>query len=98
LLREVLRITIFDTQIQLMKNNSFAFQRQNYLLLIAGLAVVVLGFIVMSGGGSEDPNEFSEEIFSFRRITLAPIMVLAGYGLVMYAIMKKPKADHKQEA
>ena len=52
----------------------------------------------MSGGGSEDPNEFSEEIFSFRRITLAPIMVLAGYGLVMYAIMKKPKADHQQEA
>ncbi|MDA0883132.1 MAG: DUF3098 domain-containing protein [Flavobacteriales bacterium] len=81
-----------------MKNKSFAFQRQNYLLLIAGLVVVILGFIVMSGGGSEDPNEFSEEIFSFRRITLAPIMVLGGYGLVMYAIMKKPKADHKQEA
>lgn len=98
MLREVLRITIFDTQIHLMKNKSFAFQRQNYLLLIAGLVVVILGFIVMSGGGSEDPNEFSEEIFSFRRITLAPIMVLGGYGLVMYAIMKKPKADHKQEA
>lgn len=81
-----------------MKNKSFAFQRQNYLLLIAGLVVVILGFIVMTGGGSEDPNEFSEEIFSFRRITLAPIMVLGGYGLVMYAIMKKPKADHKQEA
>lgn len=98
MLREVLRITIFDTQILPMKNKSFAFQRQNYLFLIGGLAVVIFGFILMSGGGSEDPNEFSEEIFNFRRITLAPIMVLGGYGLVMYAIMKKPKADHKQEA
>lgn len=61
--------------------------------MLAGLGVVILGFILMSGGGSDDPEVFSEAIFSFRRITLAPLLVLAGYGLVMYAIMKKPKPD-----
>jgi hypothetical protein len=49
----------------------------------------------MSGGGSDDPNAFSDKIFSFRRITLAPLIVLGGYGLVMYAIMKKPAKDKK---
>lgn len=63
-----------------------------------GLVVVILGFILMSGGGSEDPNEFSDAIFSFRRITLAPIVVLSGYGLVMYAIMKKPNSKSEKEA
>lgn len=81
-----------------MKNKSFAFQRQNYLFLMIGLVVVILGFILMSGGGSEDPNEFSDAIFSFRRITLAPIVVLSGYGLVMYAIMKKPNSKTEKEA
>lgn len=65
------------------------FQKQNYVLLLAGLGIVILGFILMSGGGSSDPNQFSDEIFSFRRITLAPLVVLFGYGFVMYAILKK---------
>lgn len=71
----------------------FPFNRHNYTLMLVGLGVVILGFILMSGGGSDDPEVFSEAIFSFRRITLAPLLVLAGYGLVMYAIMKKPKTD-----
>lgn len=65
------------------------FDRAKYRLLIAGLLVTVLGFILMIGGGSPDPNEFSYDIFSFRRITLAPLLVLAGFGIQFYAIMKK---------
>jgi hypothetical protein len=69
----------------------FAFSKQNYMILIAGFVMVIVGFVLMSGGGSEDPNEFSDAIFSFRRISLAPMVVLAGYAVVIYAIMKKPK-------
>jgi len=75
-------------------DKEFAFQKHNYILLLVGLLIVVLGFFLMSGGGSEDPTKFSEEIFSARRITVAPIVVLIGYGFVMYAIMKKPKAKN----
>lgn len=69
-----------------------AFGRQNYMLLIIGLALIFVGFILMIGGGSDDPNLFNEKIFSFRRITLAPILVLAGFVVEIFAIMKKPKA------
>ena len=62
------------------------------MLLIIGLALIFVGFILMIGGGSDDPNLFNEKIFSFRRITLAPILVLAGFVVEIFAIMKKPKA------
>ena len=63
--------------------------KKNYLLIIVGCLVTLLGFVLMSGGGSDDPNVFNEdELFSFRRITLAPFMVLLGYGIVLYGIMK----------
>lgn len=78
-----------------MQKPTFPFSRQNYMLILTGLVVVVLGFILMSGGGSDDPSIFNEAIFSTRRITLAPIVVLAGYGVIMYAILKKPKADRQ---
>ena len=52
------------------------------------MAILVIGYILMSGGKSEDPNVFSEAIFNFRRITLAPIVVLTGYGTIFYAILK----------
>lgn len=71
--------------------------RHNYRLMIIGVAVVVVGYILMIGGGSDDPNEFSEEIFSFRRITLAPIVVLVGYGLIFYAILSRKKGSDKPE-
>lgn len=64
---------------------------KNYLWMLIGFAIIVLGFILMSGGGSKDPNVFSQEIFSFRRITLAPILVLAGFGVEIFAIMKRFK-------
>lgn len=63
----------------------------NYKMILIGFGIVILGFILMMGGGSEDPNVFNEDIFSFRRITLAPIVVLVGFGFVFWAIMRKPK-------
>lgn len=68
----------------------FAFGKQNYKLLFVGLALIFAGFLLMIGGGSDDPNEFNESIFNFRRLTLAPILVLAGYVVEIFAIMKKP--------
>ncbi len=70
---------------------SFALGRENYILLAIGFAIIVVGFLLMLGGKSDDPNVFSEKIFSFRRITLAPIVVLAGFVFEIWAIMKKPK-------
>ena len=70
--------------------DDFAFGRENYILMIAGIALIVVGYMLMSGGKSTDPNIFNEkEIFSFRRITLAPIVVLIGYAVEVYAIIKK---------
>jgi hypothetical protein len=70
-------------------NEEFLFGKTNYVVLLIGLAVIGLGFLLMSGGGSDDPNVFSEEIFNFRRIRLAPTVVLAGFGVVIYSIFKK---------
>ncbi len=69
----------------------FAFGRINYMLMLTGIGLILLGFLLMSGGKSEDPNVFNPEIFSFRRITLAPIVVMAGFILNIYAIVKKAK-------
>ncbi len=73
------------------EKSNFALGRENYKLLAIGFAIIVAGFLLMLGGKAENPNEFSEEIFSFRRITLAPIVVLAGFIFEIWAIMKKPK-------
>ena len=70
----------------------FAFTKQNYKLLLIGLAFILVGFLLMIGGGSDDPNVFSDKIFSFRRLTLAPILILIGYVIEIFAIMKKPKS------
>ncbi|MFV0590126.1 MAG: DUF3098 domain-containing protein [Draconibacterium sp.] len=71
----------------------FALGKENYKLLAIGFAIIILGFILMAGGGSHDPNVFSEKIFSFRRITLAPILLFIGFVFEIYAIMKKPKEE-----
>ena len=71
-------------------------QGQGHRALVIGFAIIVLGFILMVGGKSEDPGIFNEnEVFSFRRITLAPIIVLAGFIFEIWAIMKKPKSKSK---
>ncbi|SHN43044.1 DUF3098 domain-containing protein [Chitinophaga sp. CF418] len=68
------------------------FAKENYKFMIAGLAIVVVGFLLMMGGNSDDPNSFKpEEVYSFRRITLAPIVIVLGLIVEIYAIMRKPK-------
>jgi hypothetical protein len=71
----------------------FPLQKENYILLIIGFAIIMIGFLLMMGGKSDDPNVFNPEIFSFRRITLAPIVVLFGFVFEIWAIMKKPKTE-----
>lgn len=68
----------------------FIFKKKNYMWMIIGLAVIVLGFVLMAGGGSNDPAVFNEAIFSWRRIRLAPTLVLIGFGIEMYAILLNP--------
>lgn len=69
------------------------FGKENYIWIIAGLVVMLIGLLLMIGGNSKDPNVFSNnEVYSFRRITLAPIFILAGLGLEVFAIFRKPKA------
>jgi len=71
---------------------NFALGKENYLLLIIGLVIIIIGFFLMTGGKSDDPNVFNgKELFSFRRITLAPVIVLFGFLFEIWAIMKKPK-------
>ena len=66
-----------------------ALTMKNYVLLAAGFAVIVLGFVLMAGGRSESPDVFNEAMFSWRRITLAPILVIGGFAFEIYAIMKR---------
>ncbi|AUC13712.1 hypothetical protein BTO06_00480 [Tenacibaculum sp. SZ-18] len=69
----------------------FLFGKRNYMLMLIGLAVIALGFILMAGGGSDDPNVFNPEIYSWRRIRLAPTLVIIGLGIEIYAILANPK-------
>ena len=77
-----------------MKNNEqkpdFLFEKANYKILLIGIGVIILGFLLMSGGGSDNPKVFNEaELFSFRRIRLAPTVVLIGFGITIFSIFKK---------
>lgn len=65
------------------------FKRSNYRLILVGVIMVIAGYLLMIGGGSDDPNVFNPEIFSFRRIVLAPIITVAGFLVITYGIMKK---------
>lgn len=78
--------------------NEFLFDKINYKILLIGIVVITVGFILMSGGGSENPNVFNEEIFNFRRIRLAPTTVLIGFGIVIYSILKNPKAKQNPKS
>lgn len=76
----------------------FSFQKENYKFLLIGLAVNIFGFILMIGGGTDDPAKFDgDALFSPMRITVAPVLIVAGYVIIMYGIMRKPKSDSKQE-
>lgn len=70
-------------------NNDFAFSKKNYTLIIAGVLLLVIGYVLMIGGGSDNPQEFSYELFSAQRVIIAPIVILAGFMVVGWGIMKK---------
>ncbi|SKB47275.1 Protein of unknown function [Salegentibacter holothuriorum] len=69
----------------------FIFEKKNYMFMFIGLAVISLGFMLMAGGGSDDPNTFNPDIYNFQRIRLAPTLVLLGFAIEVYAILLNPK-------
>lgn len=77
-------------------SQAFIFDKRNYVFMIIGLLVMMLGFILMIGGGSADPSVFNEDIFNFQRITLSPILVIAGLVIEVVAIMIKPASAIKE--
>ncbi|HPF00331.1 MAG TPA: DUF3098 domain-containing protein [Bacteroidales bacterium] len=79
------------------KKQTFVFGRMNYILMLIGLGVMFLGYILMMGGGSEDPNVFSEELFNTQRTTISPILIIAGFVIEIFAIMHRPKAKDNSE-
>ena len=74
-----------------MEKKKLLFGKRNYKFMLIGIFFIALGFILMSGGASEDPNIFNEEIYSFRRIRLAPMLVVLGFIIEVYAILTKPE-------
>ncbi len=77
--------------------DDFVFGRKNYKWMFIGLGFIAIGFILMSGGGSDDPDVFNPEIFNFRRIRLAPTLVLIGFALQIYAILLDPNKPSKSK-
>jgi hypothetical protein len=73
------------------EKQEFLFEKVNYKILLIGIAFITVGFILMSGGGSDDPKVFNESIFNFQRIRLAPTTVLIGFGITIYSILRNPK-------
>ncbi len=76
-------------------DGEFLFGKKNYLIMLAGIVVILIGFALMAGGGSDDPQVFNEEIYNFRRIRLAPTIVLLGLAIEVYAIMANPNSPNK---
>ena len=69
------------------------FEKRNYLIMVIGVVLIFLGLVLLSGGGSHDPKVFSEEIFNTRRMVVAPLVMLAGFLIEIYAIMWQPKKE-----
>lgn len=78
-------------------NNGFALPKRNILYIIAGFAVMLLGYFLMAGGGSDDPNVFNPQMFSFRRMVVAPVVILAGMVFEIWAIMHVGKKDREEQ-
>ncbi len=76
---------------EMKEHPEFPLGKENYKLIAVGFLIIIVGFILMAGGGSDDPNQFNPEIFSFRRITLAPLVLLFGFIFEIWAIMKKTR-------
>jgi hypothetical protein len=80
-----------DTNQNTTPENNFLFGKKNYIIMIIGILFIAVGFILMAGGGSDDPAVFNEEIYNFQRIRLAPTLILIGFGIEIYAIFANPK-------
>lgn len=76
-----------------MSNNKFALSPKSVRFIIVGLIVMISGYILMIGGGSDDPNVFNPEMFNFTRLVVSPLLILLGVAIIIIAIMKKPKSD-----
>ena len=76
-----------------MEDAGFAMPKKNILYIIAGFMVMLVGYALMAGGGSDDPNVFNEEMFSFKRIVIAPVVIIAGIVIEIWAIMRKGKTE-----
>lgn len=76
-------------------HSTLIFGKKNYIFMLIGMAIIALGFILMSGGGSDDPNVFDPSVFNFRRIHLAPTLVLFGFAVEVYAILLNPNKTEK---
>ncbi len=72
------------------QEGEFLFEKRNYMIMVVGIIVIMIGFALMAGGGSDDPTIFNEDIYNFRRIRLAPTLVLIGLAIEVYAIMANP--------
>lgn len=81
-----------------MKNQHFVFGKMNYILLFAGLALIAIGYLLMMGGGAENPAEFNPEIFSTTRVTIAPAILVLGFVVEIFAIMWSPKSNAEESA
>ena len=79
-----------------MDKRNFAFDKTNFILLAIGVLIIVLGFILMGGAGSTDPA-FNPDIFSFKRITVAPMVCLVGFVSIIYAVIRKPKDNETED-
>ncbi|MDR2287061.1 MAG: DUF3098 domain-containing protein [Prevotellaceae bacterium] len=92
------RTTVKSNKDEPSQKVGFAIPKENYNLILIGLGIIILGFILMVGGGSDDPNVFNEkELFSFRRISLSSILVVLGFVFEVYAIMRKPKSGEPEK-
>ena len=80
-----------------MAKNDFAFGKENFILIAASIAVIAIGFMLMSGGGSQDPTGFNPEIFSTRRIVVAPVVTVIGFMLMIFGILKNSKSKEVVE-
>ncbi|MBR6661020.1 MAG: DUF3098 domain-containing protein [Bacteroidales bacterium] len=80
-----------------MSNNKFALSPKSVRFIVVGLIVMISGYILMIGGGSDDPNVFNPEMFNFTRLVVSPLLILLGVAIIIIAIMKKPKGDDEAQ-